>query len=117
MDGLGAVFLVLLLLVFILSNIMFSKKIKNSDGSHFKLKIIFFFSCIIAIAMVFILFFIFESSILIGVLNLEINDTYAERIGKLSVILPSNIAANYFLAKLYLKKIKRINEIELIGKE
>lgn len=117
MDELGAVFLALLLLVFIISNIMFSKKLKNLDGNHFKLKIIFFFSCIIAIAMVFIVFFIFESSILIGVLNLEINDTYTERIGKLSVILPLNIIANYFLAKLCLKKIKRTNEIELIGKE
>jgi len=114
MDALGAVFLVLLLLVFIISNIMFSKKLKDTNGNHFKLKIIFFFSCIIAI--VFIAFFIFESSILIDVLKLEINDTYAERIGKLSIILPLNIIANYFLAKFYLKK-KRTNEIELIGKE
>lgn len=116
MDALGAVFLVLLLLVFIISNIMFSKKLKDTDSNHFKLKIIFFFSCIIAIAIVFIAFFIFESSILIDVLKLEINDTYTERIGKLSIILPLNIITNYFLAKFYLKK-KRINEIELIGKE
>lgn len=117
MDELGAVFLVLLLLVLIISNIMFSRKLKSSVGNHFKLKIIFFFSCIIAIALVFIAFFIFESSILEDVLKLEITDTYAQRIGKLSIILPLNIIVNYFSAKFCLKKIKRTNEIELIGKE
>lgn len=117
MDKLGAVFLVLLLLVFIISNIMFSRKLKNSDGNHFKLKIIFFFSCIITITLVFIAFFIFESSLDIAISKLRIENEYAQRITKLLIILPLNSIANYFLAKFYLKKTKRTNEIELIGKE
>lgn len=117
MDALGAVFLLLLLLVFVISNIIFSNKLKNKNSSDFKLKIIFFFSSIIATAVVFIAYFIFESFILIDVLKLEINDTYAERIGKLSIILPLICVANYFLARYYLKKTKKTDEIELIGKE
>jgi len=117
MDELGAVFLVLLLLVFIISNIIFSRKLKNSGDNHLKLKITFFFSCIITIVLVFIAFFIFESSLDITISKLGINNAYAQRIAKLLIILPLNSIANYFLAKFYLKKTKRTNEIELIGKE
>lgn len=117
MDELGVVFLVLLLLVFIISNIMFSRKLKNLGGNHLKLKIMFFFSCIIAIALVFITFFIFESSLDIAISKLGIDNEYTQRIAKLLIILPLNSIVNYFLAKFYLRKNKRTNEIELIGKE
>ena len=118
MDFLGVIFLILFLLVLTISNVAFYRGINKAGNKDYKHMVSFFFICIITPAIIFIFYFIFETSVLIDVLKFEITDTYTERIAKLSVILPLNIIVNYFLVKLYLRKItKNKNEIELIGTE
>lgn len=120
MDELGFIFLVILITIIVGSNILFYIKLKKTPEKRFKYILTFFIFSLLSIAFIGILYFIFESSIVIDYFETEINDTYADRILKCFIIIILSSITNYYFSKFYLKRIsktKKENEIELIGEE
>lgn len=123
MDLLGTIFCIILILVVLVTNIIFIRKINRTNDSHYKYKILFFLMSIASISAIMITGAIFQNVVLIDYFKITINiESYQYRIIVMTVILIINIIANFTLLKLYLKRRERksknkINEIELIGKE
>ncbi|WP_055095692.1 hypothetical protein [Flavobacterium aquidurense] len=123
MDLLGAVFSIILILIVLVTNIIFIRKINRTNDSHYKYKIFFFLMSIASISAIMIIGAIFQNVVLIDYFKITMNiKSYQYRIIIMTVILIINIIANFTLLKLYLKRRERksknkINEIELIGKE
>lgn len=123
MDELGAVFCIILILIVLLTNIIFIRKINRTNNSHYKYKIFFFLISIVSIAAIMIIGALFQNVVLIDYFKITMDiESYQYRIIVMIVILLLNIIANFTLLKLYIKRRERksknkINEIELIGKE
>lgn len=123
MDLLGAIFSIILILIVLVTNIIFIRKINRTNSSHYKYKIFFFLISIASISAIMIIGAIFQNAFLIDYFKITMNiESYQYRIIVMTVILIINIIANFTLLKLYLKRRERksknkINEIELIGKE
>ncbi|MBF4487275.1 MULTISPECIES: hypothetical protein [unclassified Flavobacterium] len=123
MDLLGAIFSIILILIVLVTNIIFIRKINRTNSSHYKYKIFFFLISIASISAIMIIGAIFQNAVLIDYFKITMNiESYQYRIIVMTVILIINIIANFTLLKLYLKRRERksknkINEIELIGKE
>jgi len=123
MDILGATFCFILLLIVLTTNIIFIRKINRTNNSHYKYKIFFFLISIVSISAIMIIAALFQNVVLIDYFKLTVDiESYQYRIIIMTVLLLSNIIANFTLLKLYLKRRERksknkINEIELIGKE
>lgn len=123
MDALGGVFLFIFLMIFLISNILFIKKLRKKRITRFKYKLVFSLMCIVLLIASMIFYLVFKTSVLIDLFNLEINDdSYRDRIIAVTFISILNTTANLSLLKFYSKKIylkenTKTNEIELIGTE
>ncbi len=124
MDIVGAFFLLLFLLIFTVSNILFIKSLKKSEIAHFKYKLIFFVMCLVSAFVAVLTYYFFNKYILFGLLKVQmINSTYEARFTAVSSIGILNIIGNFLILKFYLKNIYlkekniKTKEIELIGKE
>jgi len=123
MDELGAVFSIILILIVLVTNIIFIRKINRTNNSHYKYKIFFFLISIVSIGAIIIIGALFQNVVLIDYFKITMDiESYQYRIIVMTVIILLNIIANFTLLKLYVKKRERksknkINEIELIGKE
>lgn len=123
MDALGAFFLFIFLMIFLISNILFIKKLSSNRITRFKYKLLFSLMCIVLLMASMIFYLIFKTSVLIDLLNLEINDdSYRDRIIAVTSVSIFNTAANllwlkFYSNKIYLKENTKTNEIELIGTE
>lgn len=123
MDILGAIFCIILLLIVLTTNIIFIRKINRTNNSHYKYKIFFFLISIVSISAIMVIAALFQNVVLIDYFKLTVDiESYQYRIIIMTVLLLSNIIANFTLLKLYLKRGERksknkTNEIELIGKE
>ena len=123
MDELGAVFSIILILIVVVTNIIFIRKINRTNSSHYKYKIFFFLISIVSIAAIIIIGALFQNIVLIDYFKITMDiESYQYRIIIMIVIILLSIIANFTLLKLYVKRreIKsknKINEIELIGKE
>jgi hypothetical protein len=118
MDVLGTFFLVLILISIIVFNFLFIKKIKKISKNQLKHILIFFF---ISIGNLFIgtaSCICFQIYILMNRLQLNIDDNSSEaRIVLLLSVTLVSCLLNTFILKIYLKKLYKPNEIELIGTE
>lgn len=123
MDELGAVFCIILILIVLVTNIIFIRKINRTNNSQYKYKIFFFLISIVSIGAIMIIGALFQNIVLIDYFKITMDiESYQYRIIVMIVILLLNIIANFTLLKLYIKRRERksknkINEIELIGKE
>ncbi|MEZ0182989.1 hypothetical protein AB9T89_12160 [Flavobacterium oncorhynchi] len=123
MDELGAVFSIILILIVVVTNIIFIRKINRTNNSQYKYKIFFFLISIVSIAAIIIIGALFQNIVLIDYFKITMDiESYQYRIIIMIVIILLSIIANFTLLKLYVKRreIKsknKINEIELIGKE
>jgi len=123
MDELGAVFSIILILIIVVTNIIFIRKINRTNNSHYKYKIFFFLISIVSIGSIIIIGALFQNVVLIDYFKITMDiESYQYRIIVMTVLILINIIANFTLLKLYLKRRERksknkINEIELIGKE
>ncbi|MDQ8013865.1 MAG: hypothetical protein REI96_15540 [Flavobacterium nitrogenifigens] len=123
MDELGAVFSIILILIIVVTNIIFIRKISRTNNSHYKYKIFFFLISIVSIGSIIIIGALFQNVVLIDYFKITMDiESYQYRIIVMTVLILINIIANFTLLKLYLKRRERksknkINEIELIGKE
>ena len=118
MDKLGFVFLVIVIVIIVVSNILFYKKLQKTHQKNFKYILLYFLFSLISIVTIGILYFIFQNSVLIDLLKIEIKDTYADRITNCIIIFTLNSITNYYFSKFYIKRISKTkNEIELIGTE
>jgi len=123
MDELGAVFSIILILIVLVTNIIFIRKINRTNNSHYKYKIFFFLISIVSIGAIIIIGALFQNVVLIDYFKITMDiESYQYRIIVMTVIILLNIIANFTLLKLYVKKRERksknkINDIELIGKE
>ncbi len=123
MDLLGAIFLVILIIVMLVTNIIFFRKISKTKSAYFKYKISFFLISIISIAILLIMAALFESLILTDYFEAKIDfGGYTYRTAIMVTVLALNIMINFFLLRSYLKKAylkenTKTEEIELIGIE
>ncbi|MGE6353688.1 hypothetical protein ACQKCJ_07390 [Flavobacterium sp. NPDC079362] len=122
MDLLVAIFSIILILIVLVTNIIFIRKINRTKSSNYKYKIFFFLISIASISAIMIIGAIFQNTVLIDYFKITMDiKSYQYRIIVMTVILIINIIANFTLLKLYLKRIgkskNKINEIELIGIE
>jgi len=123
MDALGIFFLAIFLIIITISTILFIKRQKKIGINFFKYKLIYFSLCLVSIASIFVLYFTFQTIILIDIFKLKIdNNTYINRITTMIMIIILNIIVNLYVLKFYSKRIylkerKKIYEIDLIGEE
>jgi len=123
MDILGAIFLIILVIIVLATNIIFIRKINRTNNNHYKYKIFFFLISIVSISTIMIIAALFQNIVLIDYFKITVNiESYLYRIIIMTVILSINIIVNFTSLKLYIKRRERksknkINEIELIGKE
>lgn len=122
MDLLVAIFSIILILIVLVTNIIFIRKINRTKSSNYKYKIFFFLISIASISAIMIIGAIFQNTVLIDYFKITMDiKSYQYRIIVMTVILIINIIANFTLLKLYFKRIgkskNKINEIELIGIE
>jgi len=123
MDILGAIFLTILIVIVLVTNIVFIRKINRTDNNHYKHKIFFFLISIVSVSAIMIIAALFQNIVLIDYFKITVGiESYLYRIIFMIVILSTNIIVNFTSLKLYIKRRERktknkINEIELIGKE
>ncbi len=123
MDILGAIFLIILVIIVLATNIIFIRKINRTNNNHYKYKIFFFLISIVSISTIMIIAALFQNIVLIDYFKITVDiESYLYRIIIMTVILSINIIINFTSLKLYIKRRERksknkINEIELIGKE
>ncbi|KFF04261.1 hypothetical protein B0A68_13915 [Flavobacterium reichenbachii] len=123
MDSLGFIFFILLLLMIILPNYLFQRKLKLTDLSYFKYKAIYLVISISSLILVFVFFYYLKEYFLKYYFELNTNNKNEYEANKartitVSIVLLLNSVLNIYFAKFYLKRISKTkNEIELIGKE
>lgn len=118
MDTLGIIVLVLFFGIMALSYFFFLKELKNKHKNRtFKNKLIGFLICLVSPVVIILAYFCFEYFFLMDILKLEMANSHIERILKTSLIFTLNSILNFYLLKFYLRKINKLNEIELIGTE
>ncbi|MEL1254347.1 hypothetical protein AAEO57_11210 [Flavobacterium sp. DGU38] len=112
--------LIILRIVFViiiaLPNYLFYKKLRNIKKRHFKYQLIFFFVSLI-ISFLVLLSLAILKEIISDLLNIRIKENITYMVFFTIVLLPMSVLANMFFLNFYLRKINKINEIELIGKE
>ena len=118
MDVLGYVFFIVLVIILIFSNFYFLKELKkNAENRKFKYKFIGFLISVVSCITITVTYFSFLFYFLEDILKLEIENSDFHRLTMIFIIATSNGIANFLLLKLYLRRINKINEIELIGTE
>lgn len=123
MDTLGAIFLTILIVIVLVTNIVFIRKINRTNDRHYKYKIFFFISSIISVFTILIIGALFQNVVLIDYCKMNFDiDSFQYRIIFIPMLVLINIVANFILLKSYLKRRQRksknkIIEIELIGTE
>ncbi|RKR11472.1 hypothetical protein C8C83_3206 [Flavobacterium sp. 90] len=123
MDVLGGIFLFFLLLIIVITNFIFFRKINRNNICHYKYKIFFFLISIASICVIMILAALFQNVVLIDYFKITTDiESYPYRITLMTIIWIINIIANFSLLKLYIKRRERknknkTNDIELIGIE
>ncbi|SEN87502.1 hypothetical protein SAMN05444671_2321 [Flavobacterium sp. CF108] len=118
MDILGFVFLIVLLIMITILNLLFIKNLKNNNKNQIRHKLIFVLISIVLLALVITFYLFIQNAVLIDLMHLDIDDiTNGGRVITLLIIILLNSILNIFISRIYLRKINKTNEIELIGKE
>ncbi|GAA4138882.1 hypothetical protein GCM10022250_37990 [Flavobacterium chungbukense] len=97
-------------------NLLFIKKLKIINKNKAKHKLIFFLINIITIAVITFFYIKFQFTILKKYFEID-ESTNGGIIITLMAIILLNSLLNIFIIKIYIKKISKSSEIELIGKE
>lgn len=113
---LGFLILIMLFAMLTIPNLLFIKKLKVINKNTAKHKLMFLFINIIAIAFITFFYIKFQNIILKKYFEIDENTNGGVIITLLAIILLNSLL-NIFIIKIYIKKISKSNEIELIGKE
>lgn len=113
---LGIIILIMLFAMMVFLNLLFIKKLKVINKNEAKHKLIFFFINIISIATIAFFYIKFQNAILKKYFEID-ESTNGSVLITLMAILFLNSILNIFIIKIYIKKISKSSEIELIGKE
>ncbi len=116
MDFSVTIFRILLLLVVVLPNYLFYKKLKKIKKRHFRHQLIFFFISLV-ISFLVLLSLAILKEIISDLLKIKIKENITYMLFFATILLPISVLANMFFLNFYSRKIHKINEIELIGKE
>ncbi|MES2575411.1 MAG: hypothetical protein V4572_10750 [Bacteroidota bacterium] len=123
MDALGVIFLILFLTIITISIVLFQKRLKKIGTNYFIYKLIYALSCFVSVITILMFYFIFQNGVLIDLFKLKIDtDSSTNRITSMTIVMILNIIVNFHVLKsyskrIYLRKITKEDEIELIGKE
>lgn len=112
------ILIMLLSLSIIPCQLFFIKKLKGINENKTKHKLVFFLINIITVLVIAFSYINFQNAILINQLHLDINImTNGGIVTTMVAIFLLNCLLNIFIIKIYIKKISKSSEIELIGKE
>ncbi|KRB57805.1 hypothetical protein ASD98_05900 [Flavobacterium sp. Root186] len=117
MIAIGVIFLLIIISVFLSTNILFYRKLKNIDKVGLKHIILYFLFSVGSAFIIAILYYFFEKYILISLFGNEFHASITERIIKFIMLFSSFIYGSFYFSKFYINKLTKTNEIELIGKE
>ncbi|CAD5342194.1 hypothetical protein FLA105535_02176 [Flavobacterium bizetiae] len=119
MDQVTYLFFILFLTIIALSYFLFFRELNNRlDFIKTKYKWSVILICIASNIIIVLIYFSFEFYFVKEFLKFKLDNNFVERIIKTLIIFALNGISNFYILKLYLKRISKTkNEIELIGKE
>lgn len=113
----GIIFLVIIIVVFLSTNILFYKKLKDINKVKPKHIMLYFLFSVVSIFIIAILYHFFEKYILLNLFGNAFHASITERIIKFVILFSSFIWGSLYFSKFYINKLTKTNEIELIGTE
>ena len=117
MKAIGVIFLLLIISVFLSTNILFYRKLKSINKGLLKHIMLYLLFSVSSIFIIAILYYFFEKYILINLFGDTFHASITERIIKFVTLFSSFICGSFYFSKFYINKLTKTNEIELIGKE
>lgn len=97
-------------------NFLFIKKLKVTNKNKIKHKLIYFSINIVTTTIIAFFYINFQNAILKRYFDIDESTNGGFIITLMAIILLNSIL-NLFIIKIYIKKISKSSEIELIGKE
>ncbi len=107
---------ILILMIVVLPNYLFYKKLRNIKTKRFKHTLFFFLISIILSLTVFCILAVLRE-LISDLVNIRIKNNNTFMILFVTATLFFSVLANLFFLNFYLRKINNRKEIELIGKE